>query len=279
MHLSSFTKVRVKFKNSLYEVSDLFTGQSIFIAKRQRLHLYLDGVGCRLIDLGEQYLLDHSTLDPTGWIIDVGANVGEFSMILQRAGFQNILTVEPEEQEASCADKNIHGGQLKTVRKALWEFTGEVDFYQPNETGDSSTFPNNLSWPKIRKDCVTLDDLVLDYGISKITCLKLEAEGAEPEVLRGATLAMGITQYILADLGSERGPQEESTFLETNEILVENGFELIEKGGKGFRESFKYFKVIEETPKQKSQLNNSAPNLIRDFLMLGSKILDSKNVP
>jgi hypothetical protein len=87
---------------------------------------------------------------------------------------------------------------------------------------------------------VTLDELVLKLSINSIELIKLEAEGSEPEVLKGALKSLYITKWVVADLGSERGVLQEATYTDANKILVDAGFVLIEKGGLGFRESYKY---------------------------------------
>lgn len=54
--------------------------------------------------------------------------------------------------------------------------------------------------------------------------LKLEAEGAEPEVLYGASTVLSNIHYISADVGPERGKFEESTQYEVVEFLSKNNF-------------------------------------------------------
>ena len=57
--------------------------------------------------------------------------------------------------------------------------------------------------------------------------LKIDAEGAEPEILIGANKLLRKIKYISVDVGPERGLLQESTANETKEILFNNNFELI----------------------------------------------------
>ena len=50
----------------------------------------------------------------------------------------------------------------------------------------------------------TLDRYVREHGIDLIEVLKIEAEGAEPEVLRGARESLKISRYVTVDCGRER---------------------------------------------------------------------------
>jgi hypothetical protein len=59
-----------------------------------------------------------------------------------------------------------------------------------------------------------------------IALLKLEAEGAEPEILKGGLDTLQRTFFVVADLGPERGLKGERTFEASSEILKNHGFRL-----------------------------------------------------
>ena len=63
-----------------------------------------------------------------------------------------------------------------------------------------------------------------------VKLLKLEAEGAEPEILYGIGDKLKLIEYISADVGFERGIKEESTLVPVTNYLLENNFELISLG-------------------------------------------------
>ena len=54
----------------------------------------------------------------------------------------------------------------------------------------------------------------------------MEAEGGEPEVLMGCGMKLEIIEYISADLGFERGLNQESTLPKVVNFLLGKGFEL-----------------------------------------------------
>jgi hypothetical protein len=107
---------------------------SLTIARRERLHLYIDGINERLDSLSRQYLIKIDELDTDGWVVDVGANIGEFSYNMRRSGFTKFLCIEPEEKEAASCDDNVFQGEKKTIRACLWAHTGTLKFYHHNES-------------------------------------------------------------------------------------------------------------------------------------------------
>ena len=64
-------------------------------------------------------------------------------------------------------------------------------------------------------------DRLESYVSSKIKLLKLEAEGAEPEILEGLGEKLNLVEYISADLGYERGVHCESTLVPVTNYLLE----------------------------------------------------------
>ena len=110
---------------------------------------------------------------------------------------------------------------------AFGDRTGIIKLYNKNKSGDASIFPIESYESISHVSLLTLDKYVKRNGISTIKLLKLEAEGAEPEILRGAIESLKITQYITADLGYERGVLHEETFSNCTNLLIRNNFLLI----------------------------------------------------
>ena len=74
---------------------------------------------------------------------------------------------------------------------------------------------------------------------SNVKCLKLEAEGAEPEILQGLGEKLKFIEYITADVGFERGETEESTLAEVSNFLIKNNFKMVAIGKRRFCVLFK----------------------------------------
>jgi hypothetical protein len=126
-----------------------------------------------------------------------------------------------------AARKNLQSYPAHFVSTALWNEEKELLFYHANETGDSSLLPPDLSRPSEVIHVRTLDSLISEFQITEIHILKVEAEGAEPEILEGASNALKISKYVTADLGPERGIGQTRTYQECQVLLVLAGFEEI----------------------------------------------------
>ena len=61
----------------------------------------------------------------------------------------------------------------------------------------------------------------------KIKLLKIEGEGAEPEILEGCRDILKRVEYISVDVGPERGVAQTSPKNDVITYLVENNFEVI----------------------------------------------------
>jgi hypothetical protein len=77
-------------------------------------------------------------------------------------------------------------------------------------------------------EVTTISSLLNERKIAAVKLLKLEAEGAEPEILAGAEDCLERVEYISADLGPERGLALESTAAAVTNFLISRGFMLID---------------------------------------------------
>ena len=106
----------------------------------------------------------------------------------------------------------------------MWHENGELAFYVSSENADSSLIkPPNFD-EVIKVSTRRLDSIIN----TPVKLLKIEAEGAEPEVIKGCEKLLSQTQYITADLGYERGIDQQSTLDPVTKYLSNHGFELLE---------------------------------------------------
>lgn len=201
-------------------------GVSLAIPRRSRLHLVKNGVERRREDLHEEYLLGQVPLGPGDVVVDVGANVGEVSMLVADRYGATPVAFEPDPREFRALAHNLstRGGHARAA--LLWSHEADIPFHSANETGDSSAFDPPVPSTVSTMRSVTLDAELRDIGFDdrSIALLKLEAEGAEPEVLRGAAETLRRTTYVSADVGPERGVDQESTLVPVLTMLQHADF-------------------------------------------------------
>lgn len=222
---------------------------TIFFYHPQRISRYFIGVDERLDKLLAEYLIDQIEDFNPGLVIDIGSNIGEFSLAIGKR-FPNSRTIrfEPSVTEGMASLWNLRNMQSELITRALWSEQTTLEFFMANESGDSSLFKprENLKSEKI--EVSTLDLELRSSGATIIELVKLEAEGAEPEILLGAPNVLRRTRYLVADLGPERGLEQSPTFNEANSILVKSGFSLKAKNVQG-RECYLYKNILIENSK------------------------------
>ena len=209
-----------------YRVSDAFG--SIRTPRVTRVKRYRYGLEARARKIYLEYLLDRISLSTGDLVVDCGANVGELSLYLGIAHGCDLICVEPDDEEFACLQENVKGLNAKVVGQALWCSVGELEFYKKNESGDSSLFEVHDYQSKIVVETTTLGQLLSSFGDRRIRLLKLEAEGAEPEILAGAGETLSRIDYIAADVGPERGLRQETTAASVINFLQKHGFRLVE---------------------------------------------------
>jgi FkbM family methyltransferase len=199
----------------------------IHICRRGRHWRYKRGVMRGVDVVARQYGLHTLDIRPGGVFVDCGANVGELGLWARQRGLAYVA-FEPEELEARCCDLNNFEGRPETRRKALWHEAAVLQFHSKPDTADSSVFEIDAAAPPRDVEAVRLDTVVdpAEFGPGT-RIFKLEAEGAEPEVLAGATGVLPHFDYVAADCGYERGRDAAHTFVEVHDLLLEAGYRLV----------------------------------------------------
>lgn len=200
--------------------------KSIYVCRRGRHNRYKKGVLKGISDLVKQYHLDTIPINQSGLLIDCGANVGELGLWAKQNNL-DYIAFEPEELEARCTDLNNFNGKKLTFRKALWNKKETLTFYSKPNSADGSLFDMGGAVNQLKVEAVRLDQAVSFDKDQGLIILKVEAEGAEPEVLMGASNLLSEIDYVTVDCGYERGIEKAHTFVEINSILSKHGFSLI----------------------------------------------------
>ena len=164
-----------------------------------------------------------------GTFIDCGANIGELGIWAREKKMQ-YFAFEPESLEAECCDRNNFNGKSMTHRYALWKANETLSFYSRAFSADSSLLASGDDDNVVHMEAKRLDSVLSSSDLRHPVILKVEAEGAEPEVLEGSVLLLPFCDYVTVDCGYERGHKNnpKHTFIETNKILSEYGFFILQ---------------------------------------------------
>ena len=184
---------------------------------------YYRGFSGRVEELEKCYFLDNIKFKKNDVVIDCGANIGDLKLWFDKKGIEiEYIAFEPSPIEYENLLKNIFPSKAHNI--GLWKENSEINFYISSKYADSSFIA-----PKTYENIVKVASRKVEYFINqRIKLLKLEAEGGEPEILLGAREKLKLIDYIAADLGFERGQNQESTMVPVINYLLSNGFELID---------------------------------------------------
>ncbi|MGV8150747.1 MAG: FkbM family methyltransferase [Candidatus Woesearchaeota archaeon] len=124
----------------------------------------------------------------TSVVVDIGANIGTFSVLAARKS-RILIAVEPEKKNFGHLSRNIMQNSLRNVilvNAAVSKKDG-ADYLFLN--GDSShSLYHKISSKKIRVKVKTLNTIMRENGIDRIDCLKMDCEGAELDILHHCPL-------------------------------------------------------------------------------------------
>lgn len=145
-------------------------------------------------------------------VIDVGANKGQFALLVQEiAPLAEIISFEPL-QAASEVYDTVLGSHpnCKLFNLALGEKAGKKRIHISNKDDSSSLLPitalqNNLfpgtfekSSADVEQDC--LDSLLTLEDLAGHVLLKIDVQGYELEVLKGASTLLAGVEFVYVEL-------------------------------------------------------------------------------
>jgi len=127
-----------------------------------------------------------------GVFIDVGANIGKYSVILGKQLGNNgkVIAFEPVPYTLKILKRNVELNELKNVTAlpfALGEKEERKDFYLDAVGGSGSLLKQGVrKREKIRVTVRKLDNVLEELKINRVDLIKIDVERAEHLVLKGA---------------------------------------------------------------------------------------------
>ena len=126
---------------------------------------------------------------PNEVLIDVGANIGEYTKELSRVfPSSRIISVEANPITYEILKQNV---ETEAYNYAVSEVSGIVDFFTSEENASSTqaslsmeSVPNNETLSKISVHSIRLDELLKDKEVAQIGLLKVDTEGHDLGVLK-----------------------------------------------------------------------------------------------
>ena len=173
---------------------------------------------------------------PDDVLVDVGANVGMYTIWAAKTRGMKVFAFEPEAQNYSLLNRNIVvnelDGRVKAYCLALSDQAGLSELHLSelkaggscHSLGERVDFRHQPMKPAFSQGSVSarLDDLVASGAVLPPTHIKIDVDGFEPKVIAGA-------RHVLADKGLR------SLLVETNQNLPDHVEMVADLQAMGFR--------------------------------------------
>ena len=170
-----------------------------------RISSYRNGIAPRLEQAAAKYggaeilrIVDGAT------VVDVGANIGEFALWCLDRG-ANIVALEPDPHAHACLAVNLDRFDAAlALPHAAWNVRETMYFHTgaDHERGSLIERPA-VAGESIIAEAWPLDEVPQIATLPSIDLLKIDGEGAEPEILAGAPRTLRCTRRVAVDVGDD----------------------------------------------------------------------------
>lgn len=164
-----------------------------------------------------------SRFAPTDVLVDVGANVGMYTVWAAKTRGVRVFAFEPEAQNYGLLNRNLVmnelGGQVKAYCLALSDRAGYSELHLAtldaggscHQLGEKVDYNHRPKEPRYSQGCIAarLDDLVRDGVVPPPQHIKIDVDGFEPKVIAGAAEVL-------------RAPHTRSLLIEVNQNLADH---------------------------------------------------------
>jgi len=143
--------------------------------------------------------------EPNDIIIDIGANIGMFSILFAKLHpYIKIFAIEPVAETYIKLYQNIKLNHLTNIIPINIAISGgeriKQIIYDSDGLGGASSYvndmPNLLKKTTIYTGCITLDELIIELSITNCKLLKIDCEGAEYDILYNSKLLERINYLV-----------------------------------------------------------------------------------
>ena len=121
-------------------------------------------------------------------VVDVGANIGLFSLFAMLKGASKIISIEPDKRNCAYLKQNLNEfPKIIIIEEAISNKDGYIEFFTSEISSINSTIKNEENFSNFTKEiiqsyevpCMSSSSLIKRYGITKIDFLKIDCEGGE----------------------------------------------------------------------------------------------------
>lgn len=220
-------------KQALIKEAHTFFGRNMNILFPSGTDIYITGGKTDNAELRLTCFLLLNITEQTHFI-DIGAHFGYYSLLAETCGAKSITAIEPSAQSFGILEKNASGSGFVPVHTALSDHQGSIMLSEfPGAYGEYNTvYPDQFAgqdWfartGSIQtKAEVTTIDLLFNEITDNAVIIKIDAEGSEYDILKGAKRFLQQHPQAVVILEYIYGERDNSRHRLAVELLTASGF-------------------------------------------------------
>ncbi len=182
-----------------------------------------------------------------GVLLDVGANMGYFSLIAaQFDSLCKVIAVEPSSRDYKRLVQNIElnslSDRVKSVMIAVGDRLGKKNIQiAPEERNGLNTLGAGFAYKGIEKEAVeevnvtTIDSIVNGEGLDRVDVIKLDIEGSEVRALEGARDTINSYRpVIIVGVNSDALVKSNRSIRDLENIIAELNYDMYKRNTEEF---------------------------------------------
>lgn len=181
-------------------------------------------------------------------ILEVGANVGSSTLeFLQVFPEARVYCFEPEPRAIALFKQYVQSNNVTLVETAIGQHNGNITFHQSDGVAElkdwhmsgSIRAPKTVTdiWPSLRFEkqievpIMRLDDWAALSGVEAVDFIWADVQGAEGDLIAGATNVLGNTKYFYTEYGTSEWYEGQAPLGEICNSLFDLGHVMLQKFG------------------------------------------------
>ncbi|HSF45592.1 MAG TPA: FkbM family methyltransferase [Chitinophagaceae bacterium] len=161
-------------------------------------------------DFVNRFMTRHLGLKKGGLMLDVGANIGWYSVVMAKHAGLKIYSFEPDPHNFRCLTQNITNNNIEDVHPFQYavadrETKMKLHLYKTYNTGRHSLIDHGKTGKYVEVDTVTIDGFMKKQGLTGqvVELFKIDIEGFEMAAFRGAKETLKNTRFIFSEFSPE----------------------------------------------------------------------------
>jgi len=183
-----------------------------------------------VLPYGLDYLRDISDLSkaPIKTVFDVGAHFGETSQrMLSAFADCRVVAFEPAPDSFKRLTINVSSSRFAAHPIALSDADGSRLLHLNGNDLRHSLLPLDSHAPTIEVNCRTIDSFCEEHHITSIDVLKIDTEGHDIAVLRGASRMMASTKFVYSEFFDLTDESRGTSLIGLHNLLDLYGFRFV----------------------------------------------------